>query len=407
MKNGEFYTIKRRKFYTSTLNLIKRLFPIGQSGNSIPFTKTPFSVKDSLYNVLSYDDTARRYSVHRQQGDMVSRREYTKYEDRHTEQKFITHDMPVDLHILHLKNAYIVKDVGVFTEDGHFIHRFFVGRSDADIFEGDASKIRVSEKRWRRLARAAVPIVEEDCFYGDIRDHGYGHFLLECIPRLWALPHIRPDLKIATSVNLPVYKRCLDGLGETRHQAFNYGNIVFCKSLYVATQPIFLYAYVERQAQKVWGKIGQAYQSYLSAEERKKAEKIYVSRRGIERRTLIDQNEIEGIFQKRGFHICYPEDLDFVTQISLFANARIVAAPYGSGIFNALFAQQPSSMFVMTSDDSLCWHFAPFDDKWALHAFVGYLDENDTNNDMITKRWGIKDKVYMTEILDTLYKTSS
>ncbi len=55
-------------------------------------------------------------------------------------------------------------------------------------------------------------------------------------------------------------------------------------------------------------------------------------------RLLLNEIEVVDRFEKNGFEIVFPDSLDFDNQIRLFAEAKAIAGPSGSGMLNALFS---------------------------------------------------------------------
>ena len=55
------------------------------------------------------------------------------------------------------------------------------------------------------------------------------------------------------------------------------------------------------------------------------------------------------MFDRLGFTVIYPEDLDFGTQVSLFQQAEVVAGFGGSGLFNTMFAPN-RTVLILTGD---------------------------------------------------------
>jgi hypothetical protein len=66
-------------------------------------------------------------------------------------------------------------------------------------------------------------------------------------------------------------------------------------------------------------------------------------------RVLTNEAAVEDAFRRRGFTIVYPETLSFSEQVALFRNARAIAGPSGSGMLNAVFADQGTKILDMES----------------------------------------------------------
>lgn len=65
---------------------------------------------------------------------------------------------------------------------------------------------------------------------------------------------------------------------------------------------------------------------------------IYISRRGNQRRRILNELELETRLQQCNFHICNPETMSVREQIGLFASARLIVAPHGAALSNIVFS---------------------------------------------------------------------
>lgn len=76
--------------------------------------------------------------------------------------------------------------------------------------------------------------------------------------------------------------------------------------------------------------------------------RIYVSRRGNQRRRLSDEKAVEQLFAERGFQIVEPSRLTAVETLSLFRHCEFIAGSLGSGLYNVLFSEHPAKALVLT-----------------------------------------------------------
>ena len=74
---------------------------------------------------------------------------------------------------------------------------------------------------------------------------------------------------------------------------------------------------------------------------------IYVSRRSIAKRPLLNEAELCDLFASRGFEIVEPQTLTLADALRIFADPRCVAGPYGSGLRNVVFCRRTPVMFVV------------------------------------------------------------
>ncbi len=75
---------------------------------------------------------------------------------------------------------------------------------------------------------------------------------------------------------------------------------------------------------------------------------LYLTRRGLPVRPLINEDEVCELFASRGFQIINPGGLTFEEVRRLFASAACVAGPYGSAFHNLVFSgRHPPSLALM------------------------------------------------------------
>ncbi len=76
--------------------------------------------------------------------------------------------------------------------------------------------------------------------------------------------------------------------------------------------------------------------------------RIYVSRRGNQRRRLASEKAVEQLFAQHAFQVVEPSRLTAVQTLSLFRDCELIAGPLGSGLYNVLFSQRVPRALVLT-----------------------------------------------------------
>lgn len=170
--------------------------------------------------------------------------------------------------------------------------------------------------------------------------HNYGHFLIDCLPALWAArqagaldshPAVAPPL-------LPWQAQLL---------ALMLGDD--------APMPAVIEAPVARLGEAVYatamdhflhdpGPPLDAVRARILAhaaitDDPAAPTRIYVSRLGSLKRVLVNEAELEVALEARGFTIVRPEALSVRDQIALFHRAEVVVAPAGAALANVLFCK--------------------------------------------------------------------
>lgn len=74
---------------------------------------------------------------------------------------------------------------------------------------------------------------------------------------------------------------------------------------------------------------------------------IIISRKKASCRRVINEDELNRSLAKMGFISYVLEDLDFPTQVKLFAGAKIIVGPHGAGFSNMIFSQNPIILEVL------------------------------------------------------------
>lgn len=75
--------------------------------------------------------------------------------------------------------------------------------------------------------------------------------------------------------------------------------------------------------------------------------RIYISRR--KTRRILNEEELFPLFQKLNIETVRPENLSFLEQVALFANAELIVAPHGAALTNLLFSAPGTSVLELFS----------------------------------------------------------
>jgi len=76
-------------------------------------------------------------------------------------------------------------------------------------------------------------------------------------------------------------------------------------------------------------------------------ERIYLSRRRVARRRLVNEAELEARLEGLGFVCIQPEKMSVAEQAALFSAAKWVVAPHGAGLANLVFAPQGAKVIEL------------------------------------------------------------
>jgi capsular polysaccharide biosynthesis protein len=76
-------------------------------------------------------------------------------------------------------------------------------------------------------------------------------------------------------------------------------------------------------------------------------ENVFLARQPWRWGELVNAREIEAIADEHGFTVVYPDELTFVEQVSLLANAKRLVAPEGSALFLCYFASPGTRLLIL------------------------------------------------------------
>ncbi|GJD72206.1 hypothetical protein CFIICLFH_0419 [Methylobacterium goesingense] len=183
----------------------------------------------------------------------------------------------------------------------------------------------------------------------------YGHWLIECLPRL----HIAQRAGLLDGANVtvqasiamePIYRQSLAvlGIGPERIVRLNHREVVFEELVYptpVTRQPFVKSPLVIDAAFDLRDRIGPPPVPL--------SERIYVSRNRTGRRRLANEDAVIALLRERGYRVVHPETESFARQVQIFAAARLVVGSMGAALSNLAFAPQGVRCLMLTNRDML------------------------------------------------------
>lgn len=163
---------------------------------------------------------------------------------------------------------------------------------------------------------------------------GYGHWLLEELPRLIGLNLLGIETILAHH-NQKVHEAAFKLLSFTgriihtrRRQHWS------CEELVIPP----LFADLNTPTRELAVMLNKFVESLID-HKKKGAEKIFISRSQAKRRRVIDEDRLWDKLESRGFKKLVLEQLSWSEQINHFRAARLIVAPHGAGLANLVFCQ--------------------------------------------------------------------
>jgi capsular polysaccharide biosynthesis protein len=209
-----------------------------------------------------------------------------------------------------------------------------------------------------------------------ICDANYGHWLLECLPRM-ALVAEHFDLaglKILVSRNSPQMRRimqetlaCFGIRSEQLVEVRNNRPVAVDQLIYPLPMTIHPWVKAPRVIE-ILESIGASI-----AEDCPAPRRLYVSRAGAGRRQLLNEAEVLRVLDPYGFTIVHPERLSFAEQVRMFSRAEVIVGNYGAALTNAVFAPRGVTLLALTTQmmgDDFFWDLTNLKDGryYSLHG---------------------------------------
>jgi hypothetical protein len=164
---------------------------------------------------------------------------------------------------------------------------------------------------------------------------GYGHWLLDELPRLLALSRDAAEMVIAHAAP-PFSRVALERCGWTGGAVIPAGRGLHfhCERLVVPS----LVGTVVQPARGALDRVVEFASAYY-LKESAFGERIYLTRERARRRRVINEPELWGELERSGFVKVRLEELTWPEQINAFRHAKVVVAPHGAGLANLAFCQ--------------------------------------------------------------------
>ena len=183
----------------------------------------------------------------------------------------------------------------------------------------------------------------------------YGHWLVECMPRLHvaARAGLLENAKVTVQA-IPAMERvyrdslAVLGIGEARIVWLNAREVVFEDLVYptpITRQPVEKSPLVIEAALALRDRIGPPAEPL--------PERIYVSRNRSGRRRLANEAEVIALLRERGYAVVHPETEPFARQVQIFAAARLVVGGMGAALSNLAFSPAGVRCLMLTNQDML------------------------------------------------------
>jgi capsular polysaccharide biosynthesis protein len=204
-----------------------------------------------------------------------------------------------------------------------------------------------------------------DCVYPS---HNYYHFLIDTLPRVWALRHptLRHlDVTLCITRSLDAAKRSLlcsllpSNVSIRRVHRFSRIHVDrYIHLPYLSKDRV---AYRDDRVETSAGFIPQEYLDFFRHFMLGRAgddatvtsgERIYITRRGANMRRLKNEDDVAQYLGHRGFKRIALEEYALEEQAQLFDAARVVVAQHGAALANLIYMREGSVVEIFSSPDT-------------------------------------------------------
>lgn len=205
---------------------------------------------------------------------------------------------------------------------------------------------------------AKLPLVELEGPVLDITawyPANVSHWLVDVLPRLWALPFIRErNLKILVPERVPSGRPPFM-MESLELMGFEPDDIIWFKNnrryqietLYVPSRVAGHYSFFSPEIISFYDQLPNRIQNFTAGTD----PLLYISRQDAPQRRCLNEAEFEAALKNRGFRILNLTEIDFAERVSLMRGAKLLAGPCGAGMAHALMMQDNTDLFITAAPD--------------------------------------------------------
>lgn len=253
---------------------------------------------------------------------------------------------PIKLHVAKLSNAIVMphKMMIDLQTESVLIDSFKTLVPGPLMFPGYRKEVKneVTEEERSELKKQAIPI-PGTTFAATCASNGFGHILLEAFSQYYWFEAVRARVdRVLVNRTHGYFPEVFEALGVTPQMKVIQDRPFLCETLLVPRQSYVLERSISRQYVAFMDQLGKKLTDGMS----RGAERIYVSRTGVEKRRLLGEERLEAFLAGKGFEIIRPETMKFAAQVNLFRHARVVAGCVGSALYNCIFSAPDAQRMI-------------------------------------------------------------
>ena len=239
--------------------------------------------------------------------------------------------------VLALDNAVVVGRGAVITQKGQIISdQFLPGKVSKYLAatDGDAVTFKAAVGKEPLWSGAYVEAPTFLCMGPG--DGAYGDWLMDFVPRVSLANAAELDCRFLVSKHIPAhFVEMLQAVGVDKEKIIfqKDGRAVLYRKLYAPSWP----AGIRERPMADWLNV---FRRAVIADQ-SKGERLYLTRKHISNRPLVNEEEVCDLFLRHGFREIVPDELSLSETLKVFSNAACVVGPWGSAFESMLFCNKP------------------------------------------------------------------
>lgn len=249
------------------------------------------------------------------------------------------------------------------------------GRKVGTVYSRDGRPVRDSERaigprrgHWhanKRIAPEALPdptvALPGRSFFLGHWSPGFGHVLLELLPRLWPSQDygrydhfvLYPRRRDKTPALEPAtWLRELLGLCgiPLEKVVVLRGDPVGFELIDVTTPPFVMKSVADVRFLDVFARITErVLASPAATGDRELPKRIYLSRSQVSTRSANNEEQLEAVMRRWGFVVLHPQQMTIIEQVEILAQVEVIAGCDGSALHTAVFARPGTKLLALDS----------------------------------------------------------
>jgi capsular polysaccharide biosynthesis protein len=192
--------------------------------------------------------------------------------------------------------------------------------------------------------------IKGDCIVGHNSYYqNYYHWLLEAMPRLFLLKDKAPELTLILNSKAPNFIKQYVSF-------FEFKEIVYIEDDKIAYVDKIMFTTFTARGLAMHEPIIRNMVKWLFeindiTQNSNQSKKIFITRKNVKHRRLINQDEVIAYLITKGFEIVTLEDLTIKEQMQLFADSKYVIGTQGAGMANMIYSTQGKLLITIIHEE--------------------------------------------------------